>query len=137
MFLHLILIHKIILCSDGKYLHFSCANLNVTGMITLGLRVLFAVKHKVCILGALMLLQFGRTAGLSEQPDCRDSRINRTAGLSGHPDYRDSQINGRAGLLGQPDYRDSWIIGTAGLSGQPDYQDSRIIGTAGLSGQPD
>jgi hypothetical protein len=100
MFLFLILIYKIILCSDEKYLHFSRDNLNVTGMNALGLRALAAVNGKVCRLRALIQLRFGRTAG-----------------LSGQPDYQDSRIIGTAGLLGRPDYRDGRIIGTAGLSG--------------------
>jgi hypothetical protein len=77
-----ILIYGIILRSDGKYLHFSCDNVNVMGMNTLGLRALFAMNDKVCRLGALIQLRLGRTTGLSGQPDYRNSRLIGTAGLS-------------------------------------------------------
>jgi hypothetical protein len=48
MFLLLILIYRIILCSDGKYLHFSCDNVKVTGMNTLRL-ISFVCCEQQCV----------------------------------------------------------------------------------------
>jgi len=77
-------------------LHFSCDNINVTGMNTLGLRALFAVNDKVCRLGHWY------SYDLAEQPDYRESGIIRTGGLSGQPDYWDSRIIGKWNLSFAP-----------------------------------